>query len=169
VLLGVGRLVRQKDFPTLLKAFARVRAVRPTHLLILGEGRERTKLEMLAQSLGVADAVALLGFTPNPFPYMVRAAAFVLSSAWEGSPGALIEAMACGCPVVSTNCPSGPAEILDNGLYGPLVPVGDSDALAQAMLTVLTQRPPPERLQDRAAAFSVGRVANRYLKVLFNS
>lgn len=166
VLLSAGRLARQKDFPTLLKAFARVRESLPVRLLILGEGRQRARLEALAQRLGIAADVAFPGFIVNPFPYMVAAAAFALSSAWEGAPGALIEAMACGCPVVSTNCPSGPAEILVDGQYGPLVPVGDDRALADAIVTVLEKRPDPERLQARASEFSVERVADQYLEVM---
>jgi glycosyltransferase involved in cell wall biosynthesis len=156
----------QKDFPTLLKAFARVRAVRPARLLILGEGKERTELEVLARELGVASDVALPGFVPNPFPHMMRASVFVLSSAWEGLPGVLIEAMACGCPVVSTDCPSGPAEILDGGVYGPLVPVGDDAALAKAILSVLETPPDPERLRARAALFSTDHAADQYLELL---
>jgi glycosyltransferase involved in cell wall biosynthesis len=166
VLLGVGRLVPQKDFPTLLKAFARVRAVRKARLVILGEGIRRMELETLARELGVAAAVALPGFVANPFPYMAGASVFVLSSAWEGLPGVLIEAMACGCPVVSTDCPSGPAEILDGGAYGPLVPVGNDEALAKAILSVLETPPDPERLRARAALFSVDCAADRYLEVL---
>ena len=169
VLLGVGRLVRQKDFPTFLNAFARVRAVRPVRLIILGDGRKRKTLEALARHLGVADEVDLPGFVLNPFPYMKRAAAFVLSSAWEGLPGALVEAMACGCPVVSTNCPSGPAEILDGGVYGPLVPVGNATALAHAIMTVLDSPPAAETLRTRASRFSVDRIADRYLEVLFGT
>jgi len=166
VLLAVGRLVAQKDFPTLLKAFARVRAVRPARLVILGEGKKRTKLEVLARKLGVASDVALPGFMPNPFPYMMRASVFVLSSAWEGLPGVLIEAMACGCPVVSTDCPSGPAEILGGGAYGPLVPVADDAALAKAILSVLETPPDSERLRAQAALFSVDRATDQYLQVL---
>jgi glycosyltransferase involved in cell wall biosynthesis len=166
VLLGVGRLVPQKDFPTLLKAFARVRAVRKARLVILGEGIRRMELETLVRELGVAADVTLPGFVANPFPYMAGASVFVLSSAWEGLPGVLIEAMACGCPVVSTDCPSGPAEILDGGAYGPLVPVGNDEALAKAILSVLETPPDPERLRVRAALFSVDRAADRYLEVL---
>lgn len=169
VLLSVGRLARQKDFPTLVKAFARVRAVRPTRLMILGEGRQRRSLEALTRRLGIAQDVSLPGFIMNPFPYLARAAAFVLSSAWEGAPGALIEAMACGCPVVSTDCPSGPAEILDGGTYGSLVSVGDVQQLSHAILSVLRQRPAAERLQSRASLFSVERVADRYLEVMLNN
>jgi len=169
VLLGVGRLVAQKDFPTLLKAFARMRATREVRLMILGEGRKRAALEALARKLGVAGDVALPGFVVNPFPYMVRASALVLSSAWEGLPGVLIEAMSCGCPVVSTDCPSGPAEILDGGVYGPLVPIGDDAALAQATLSVLDAPLDAERLRARAAMFSVDRAVDQYLEVLLGS
>src|SRR5574337_1561356 len=169
VVLGVGRLAAQKDFPTLLKAFARVRAVRKVRLIILGEGKERPELEILVKGLGVAADVALPGFALNPFPYMMRASVFVLSSAWEGLPGVLIEAMACGCPVVSTDCPSGPAEILDGGAYGPLVPVGNDAALAKAVLSVLETPPDPDRLRAQAAMFSVDRSVDQYLEVLCGS
>jgi glycosyltransferase involved in cell wall biosynthesis len=137
VILGVGKLERQKDFPTLLKAFAQVQQHYTSRLVILGWGALQAELEALAKDLGVSDAVALLGYVENPYAYMARAATFVLSSAWEGLPTVLIEAMAVGIPVVSTDCPSGPAEILDNGKYGALVPVGDQERLANAILTVL--------------------------------
>jgi glycosyltransferase involved in cell wall biosynthesis len=168
VLLGVGRLVAQKDFPTLLKAFARVRAVREARLVILGEGkeRERAALEALVRELGVVTDVDLPGFVDNPFAYMARAAVFVLSSAWEGFGNVLAEALACGCPVVSTDCPSGPAEILDGGAYGLLVPVGDDAVLAKAILSVLETPSDPDRLRARADLFSVDRVADQYLRVL---
>lgn len=169
VLLGAGRLHYQKDFPTLLKAFARVRAVREVRLIILGEGKERAGLQALAQQLGVAADVALPGFVENPFGYMARAAVFVLSSAYEGLPAVLIQALACGCPVVSTDCPSGPAEILQGGVYGPLVPVGDDAELAKAILSVLETPPDPERLRARAALFSMDHAADRYLQVLFDN
>jgi glycosyltransferase involved in cell wall biosynthesis len=164
--LAVGRLAEQKDFPTLLRAFTRVRAIRLVRLLILGEGGKRRELEALATALGVAGDVALPGVSENPFAYMARAAVFVLSSAYEGLPTVLIEALACGCPVVSTDCPSGPAEILAGGAYGPLVPVGDDAALAKAILSVLETPPDPDRLRARAALFSVDRAADRYLDVL---
>ena len=167
VVLGVGRLHRQKDFPTLLEAFARVRAQRSARLMILGEGKLRAELETLARSLGIAADVALLGFVDNPFAYMARAAVFALSSAWEGLPTVVIEALAVGCPVVSTDCPSGPAEILAGGTYGRLVPVGDSPALAAALSVTLDAPPPRDLLQRRAQAFSIDRVMDRYLEVLF--
>jgi glycosyltransferase involved in cell wall biosynthesis len=169
VLLGAGRFVAQKDFSTLLEAFARVRAVRPARLMILGGSkrpvRER-RLRALAEHLGVGADVALPGLVANPFACMARASAFVLSSRWEGLPGVLIEAMACGCPVVSTDCPSGPREILAGGMYGPLVPVGDAAALAEAILRVLAAPPDRVRLRARAAQFSVERAVDRYLAVL---
>ncbi len=138
VILGVGKLEAQKDFPTLIRAFARVRQVRPSRLVILGWGPERPQLEALIQKLGLESDVALLGYIDNPYAYMARAAVFVLSSAWEGLPTVLIEAMAVGVPVVSTDCKSGPSEILDNGKYGLLKPVGDSNALAEGILNVLS-------------------------------
>lgn len=137
VILGVGKLEAQKDFTTLIRAFAWVRKVRSARLAILGWGPDRPKLQALIQELGLEEDAALLGYVDNPYPYMARAAVFVLSSAWEGLPTVLIEAMAVGTPVVSTNCPSGPAEILDNGKYGWLTPVGDSTALAKAILTAI--------------------------------
>ena len=129
----------------------------------------RMELEALARELGVADDVALPGFVLNPFPYMARASLFVLSSAWEGLPGVLIEALACGCPVVSTDCPSGPAEILDGGTYGPLVPVGNERALAEAMLSVLNTPPDREELRARATMFSIEPAVDRYVDVLYGN
>ena len=137
VFLGTGRLTKQKDFPTLLKAFARLRGTRRARLAILGQGDDLASLQRLAEQLGIAEDVAFLGFVANPYAYMARASVFVLSSAWEGLPTVLIEAMACGTPVVSTDCPSGPREILADGLYGRLTDVGDADGLADAMSETL--------------------------------
>jgi glycosyltransferase involved in cell wall biosynthesis len=166
VLLGVGKLKRQKDFATLLRAFAHVRKERAARLLLLGEGELRPKLLALARELGVEADVQLPGFVENPAAYMTRASVFVLSSAWEGFSNALIEALACGCPVVSTDCPSGPAQILQQGALGPLVPVGNDVAMARAILGVLDSPPDPEPLRMRADDFSVDRAAERYLEVL---
>lgn len=166
VLLGAGRLSPAKDFETLVRAFARVRAKRPARLVILGEGKQRARIEALARELEVADDVDLPGFVDNPFAWMSRAAVFVLSSAWEGSPGVLIEAMACGCPVVSTDCPSGPSEIMEKGRHGPLVEVGDDAALADAVLATLEAPPDTESLRARAGEFDVDRAVDRYLGVL---
>jgi glycosyltransferase involved in cell wall biosynthesis len=166
VVLGMGKLRPQKDFATLIRAFALVRQRRPARLLIGGDGPERAALLRLARRLGVADDVDLPGFFDNPFACMAHAAAFVLSSAWEGLPSVLVEAMACGCPVVSTDCPSGPAEILEHGRYGPLVAVGDHAALAEAIAKVLEQPPDPEGLISRASAFSEAASAQAYEAVL---
>jgi glycosyltransferase involved in cell wall biosynthesis len=137
VILGVGRLTAQKDFPTLIRAFADVRRQRPARLLILGEGEDRAELTALVQELGIAGDVDLPGFRDNALAYMASSALFVLSSAWEGLPTVLIEALAVGTPVVSTDCPSGPREILQDGRLGPLVPVGNPAALSAAMLKML--------------------------------
>ncbi len=169
VILGVGRLTKQKDFPTLLRAFSLVRQVRPARLIILGEGEERPQLEQLAQKLGIQDDVYMPGFVDNPFAFMARASVFVLSSAWEGFGNVIVEALACGCPVVSTDCRSGPREILDNGRYGRLVPVGDHEALAKAILETLEDPDKPadrETRIQRAMEFSVDVAVDRYLKVL---
>jgi len=165
VILAVGRLTEQKDFPTLIRAFALVRAQRPARLMILGEGELRPQLEALVHELGLQDDVALPGFVANPFAYMARAAVFVLSSRWEGLPGALIQAMACGTPVVSTDCPSGPREILEDGRWGRLVPVGDVNALAEAMATTLDETEHPD-VAARAKEFNVNYAVENYLKVL---
>ena len=134
VVLGVGRLTRQKDFPTLIRAFAEVRHHGPARLIILGEGEDRPALEALVREVGIAADVALPGFQENAMAYMAHSALFVLSSAWEGLPTVLIEALAVGTRVLSTDCPSGPREILGDGTLGPLVPVGDVRAMATAIL-----------------------------------
>jgi glycosyltransferase involved in cell wall biosynthesis len=166
VVLGMGKLRPQKDFATLIRAFALVRKRRPARLLIVGEGPERSALLRLAGRLGVAADVDLPGFLGNPYACMARAGVFVLSSAWEGLPSVLVEAMACGCAVVSTDCPSGPAEILEQGRYGPLVPVGDQAALAEAISKALEQPTDLASLVSRASAFSADRAARAYEAVL---
>jgi glycosyltransferase involved in cell wall biosynthesis len=143
VVLGIGRLTRQKDFPTLIRAFAGVRRQRPVRLIILGEGEDRAALDTLVTELGLGDDVALPGFRDNPLGYLSASALFVLSSAWEGLPTVLIEALAAGTRVVSTDCPSGPREILQEGRLGTLVPVGDVPALAAAMSAALDCPPCP--------------------------
>ena len=137
LILSVGRLVEEKGFPTLLDAFALVRARRPARLVILGEGRLRAELEEKARRLGLEGDVRLPGFDKNPFRWMARSAVFVLSSTHEGLPNVLLQAMACGVPVVSTDCRSGPSEIVDEGSTGYLVPVGDSAAMADRVLELL--------------------------------
>ncbi len=150
VLLGAGRLVPQKDFPPLIRAFAQVRRRRPVRLVILGEGPLRSELEALIRELGMEADISLHGFTDNPYAFMARSSAFVLSSKWEGLPTVLIEAMCCGAPLVSMDCPSGPREILHGGDFGQLVPVGEVATLAQAIektLNGVTPVPPPESWQ----------------------
>ncbi len=164
VLLAAGRLQRQKGFDVLLKAFQIVLRTNPCRLIIMGEGEDRPKLEALARELGVADDVSLAGFVQNPYAMMSRAKMFVLSSRWEGLPTVLVEAMACGAAIVSTDCPSGPDEILEGGRYGALVPVEDPEALALAITKTLGH--PPESAQARAQDFSVGDAANAYLRLL---
>ena len=168
VILNVGRLDRQKDQATLLRAFARLRAKRPARLMILGEGGERARLEALAQELGIADDVALPGFVANPLPYMREAAVFALSSLYEGLPTVLIEALFCGCPVVSTDCVSGPREILEDGRYGHLVPVGDDAALAEALAATLTHPPDRQVLTQsvQGRGFTVAEATERYLQAM---
>ncbi len=166
VLLGAGRLQRQKDFPTLIRAFARVRQARPCRLVIIGEGQERQVLRALIAQLGLADQVDLPGFQAHPLPFLARANLFVLSSAWEGSPNVLTEAMALGTPVVATDCPSGPAELLDGGRIAPLVPVGDPEALAAAILATLDQPPPGDLLMDAVAEYEQAYSARQYLAAL---
>ncbi|ADE13879.1 glycosyl transferase group 1 [Nitrosococcus halophilus Nc 4] len=167
VILGIGRLTAQKDFPTLIRAFARVREQRLARLIILGEGEERPKLEALIRTLNLQQDVALPGFVHNPYAYMGRAAVFVLSSAWEGFGNVLVEAMAVGTPVVATDCPSGPAEILHDRTYGPLVGVGDDLHMAKAMMDILEGRGPTASvLRGRAADFSLEAAITAYLEVL---
>lgn len=165
VILGVGKLEAQKDFSTLIRAFAKVRAVRPARLGILGWGPDRSRLETLIQELGLGNDAALLGYTDNPYSYMARSGVFVLSSQWEGLPTVLIEAMAVGTPVVSTNCKSGASEILDEGRYGSLVPVGDSATMAEAILETLAGTAPTVE-NSWLQQFSLEKTTEEYMKVL---
>jgi glycosyltransferase involved in cell wall biosynthesis len=167
VILGVGRLTRQKDFPTLVHAFAEVRRRRPARLIILGEGEDRPLLEALAAELGVADDVALPGFRDDAATYMAGSAVFVLSSAWEGLPTVLIEALAAGAQVVSTDCPSGPREILQDGRLGALVPVGDRAALAEAMVAAL-DRPAGPVAAAALIPFTRDAAVDHYLRLIEN-
>lgn len=148
VILSVGRLSEEKDHSILIRALATMRAHADARLLILGEGPLRADLERLVASLGLRGRVSMPGFVANPYPYMSKADLFVLSSRFEGLPGVLIEALACGCRVVSTDCPSGPREILKQGALGMLVPVGDVTAMSLAMEASLSS--------SRGAAISAG-------------
>ena len=166
VFVTAGRLVPQKDHATLLRAFALHRQAHAARLLILGEGPLRAELEVEAGRLGIAADVGFEGFVANPLPYVARAAAFVLSSRHEGFGNVLVEALACGTPVISADCPHGPAEILRNGDCGVLVPPGDPVALAGALDADLRTRFPPAQSRRRAAEFSVERAAASYLAVV---
>jgi glycosyltransferase involved in cell wall biosynthesis len=166
VIVAAGRLLPQKNFPLLLQAFARLRAQRPVRLIIFGEGNARAQLEALVGELKLGNDVALPGFITNPYAAFSRAALFVLSSDFEGLGNVVIEALACGCPVVSTNCPSGPAEILEDGRYGELVPMRDPEALAQAMARTLAAPLPASILRRRGHEFSLERGMRRYLELL---
>lgn len=166
VFLAVGRLNQQKDFPNLLRAFALIRKTNFARLIILGEGEKRQELEEIVENLGISEDVLMPGFVSNPYAYLKRASCFVLSSRNEGLPTVLIEAMACGCPVVATNCPSGPDEILDNGTYGSLVPMENSEALSKAMLETLKNPPTKEILMQRAKEYSTEKVVTTYLSLL---
>lgn len=164
VILGIGRLSRAKDFPTLIQAFALLRARRPCRLAILGEGGQRQALENLARRLGVAEDVSLPGFVSNPFAWLKRASLFVLSSQREGCPNVLIEALALGTPVVATDCPSGPREILAGGEHAPLIPVGDPEAMSAAMAATLDAPPPAEFLREAVRSYTVENSARAYLR-----
>jgi glycosyltransferase involved in cell wall biosynthesis len=166
VILAVGRLTPAKDYVTLLGAFARLLSVREARLVILGEGALRESLTEHARSLGIADSVLFAGFTKHPFAWMKHAALLAHSARWEGSPNVLVEALACGLPVVATDCPGGSSEILEAGQYGRLVPVGDVDAFAQALAAALDGPHDAERLRLRASAFTVDAVVPTYESIL---
>jgi glycosyltransferase involved in cell wall biosynthesis len=168
VVLAVGRLTKQKDFPTLIRAFAQVRQTRPARLLILGEGSDRPVLEALVNQLGLGDSVAMPGFVENPYAYMSRASLYVLSSRWEGLPTVLIEALYCGPPIVATDCPSGPREILANGQHGLLVPVGAVTALSQAIEAGLEGKT-PRPTQESWHPYSLEAVVAEYASLLLNN
>ncbi len=166
VLLSVGRLEPQKDFATLLRAHQSVNRRSRCRLIILGEGNQREPLLKLARELGLEELVQFPGYVGNPLPYMRQADLFVMSSAWEGLGNVLIEALACGTPVVSTDCPNGPREILQDQRYGPLVPVGDAEALSRAILATLAAPLPGDVLRQAVTRFTVEECADNYLKAL---
>lgn len=166
IIVAAGRLHNQKGFDILLRAFAMARAQIDCRLVILGDGPERARLSAQAEQSGLGYDIDMPGFCANPFALMARAGAFVLSSRWEGFPNALVEAMACGAPVIATDCPSGPREILQGGRLAPLVPVDDADALARSLVATLTARPDTAASRARAQSFSVTAAAQQYLDAL---
>ena len=167
VILGVGRLDRQKDFQTLIQAFERLRNQRPCRLMIIGEGPLRGELELLKAKSSFGRDIELPGFVSNPFCFMSKCSVFVLSSRYEGLPNALIEALASGASVVATNCPSGPSEIVDGDRYGRLVPVGDPDAMAQAIRDTLDRPVNSSQSKARGLEFTIARSSSLYLNALF--
>ena len=169
VMLAVGRPGRAKDYPTLLRAFALVHKKRRARLIILGEARDPHKnqermgeFQALISELGISEDVDMPGYTHNPYRYMARASVLILSSVYEGFPSVVPEALACGCPVVSTRCPGGVSEALDNGRYGRLVDVGDDRAMAEAINATLDESPITGELVERGASFSVRRSTDAY-------
>jgi glycosyltransferase involved in cell wall biosynthesis len=174
VVLGIGRLVAQKNFPLLIRAFAAVRQQTQARLVILGgdessndQVTHRRELLGLIDELGLNEDVALIGFQSNPHVYLRTARVFVLSSLFEGFGNVVVEALLAGCPVVSTDCPSGPAEILEQGRYGILVPIEDPRAMAQAILESLGTEHDREKLRERGAEFSLERAVAGYHRAFF--
>ena len=165
MVVSVGSLTVLKDYPTLVRAFALVRRRRDCRLVILGEGPERAKIEAVVRASGVIEDVALPGFLANPFAWMRRARVFVSSSLTEGCPNALMQALACGTRVVSTDCVGGSAEILQQGKWGRLVPTGDHAAMAAAIDAALDADGEPD-VRHRAQDFAHDRIAREYLRIL---
>ena len=168
-IITVGRLKAQKNHALLIQAFRRMLSTQDARLLILGTGELVEATAAVARSEGVADKVLMPGETIDPAPFYHSADLFALSSDYEGFGNVIVEALACGLPVVSTNCRSGPSEILENGRYGRLVPVGDADSLAQAMADALAAEHDREALKRRAADFAPELIVEEYLKLLFPS
>lgn len=169
IVLGVGRLTCQKGFDTLVKAFSEIESEKPVRLMILGEGEDRANLQKLVDSLGLSESVSLPGFVDNPFAFMKSSDLYVLSSRWEGLPNTLIQALAVGCPVMSTNCPSGPNEILENGKWGTLVEVDDVAEMAKVMGVELSKKKPESHAEVSGYcmdSFGSSKVADHYLSVL---
>ncbi len=166
VILAAGRLVAKKDYPMLLRGFARLRQTREVRLIILGKGPDLRKLQKLAAELSIDQDVRFVGWIDNVYAYMARASVFALTSMREGLPGVLVQALACGCPVVSTDCPSGPAEILENGKIGRLVSMGDDAGLAEALAATLDNSPTPEDLRRHVAPFTAANAVDGYLDAM---
>ena len=166
IVVTAGRLTEEKDYPTLIRAFNVLRQQRECRLVILGDGDERPLVEKLIAQYNLENDVRMMGHVSNPLKYMASANLFVLASAWEGFGNVLVEALGCGLPIVSTDCPSGPREILSNGEYGILVPVGDFISMSKAMSSWLDNPPSPERQRQRAQEFSFEKSANEYLNLI---
>lgn len=172
LIVACGRLTEQKGFPYLIEAMAKVRQHIPAHLWILGEGKLRPQLERQIQQLGLSDCVRLLGFKNNPYQYMATADVFVLSSLYEGFGNVIVEAMACGTPVIATDCPYGPGEILTNNVNGLLVPIKNVLALSDAIIELLSRPEHRQKLsehgQQRADSFHARTIADKYGQLFQN-
>lgn len=166
IILSVGRLSYEKDFITLIKSLRLVRDQKDIALCILGEGPQRNELMKYARELHVENNLFMPGFVENPFVYYKNSDVFVLSSVYEGFGNVLVEAMACGIPVISTNCPSGPAEILENGKFGRLVQPQDPYALAQAIVEALDNPPDTKAAKIRANDFTVEKATQKYIDLI---
>ena len=169
IILGAGRLVPQKDFKTLIHAFSMLVKQSDIRLIILGDGPQKKELAQLIEQLGLSEKISLPGYVEDLFAYMNHASLFVLSSRWEGFGNVLVEAMAMGCPVVSTNCPSGPAEILSDGKYGELVDIENPEALAKAISNALVKDKNEASLKERANAFSSDVISSLYLEIMIEN
>lgn len=166
VIIGAGRLAKQKGFDILLKAFAQLRDHLDCRLMILGEGPQREALEELAASLGISDNMSLPGFIPNPFPYIRGAGVFALPSIYEGFGNVLAESLAVETPVVAADCPGSPREILDGGRYGRLVPTNDSESLSNAILETLKEQPEPSMFAEAVKPYRADTIALNYLETM---
>ena len=164
LIMGMGGFRYQKDFTTLINAFALLRRSRPCRLIIVGKGRQEKRLLQLCHELGIQGDVLFPGFTSNPYPWLKRADLFVLSSLWEGSPNVLTEALALGTPVVSTDCQSGSREILQDGKYGELIPLGDPQAMSEAMARALDNPLSSEQLTEAARDYTLEASTNSYIR-----
>jgi len=173
VIVSVGRLTRQKGYPYLLRAFSILRKSRASKLLIIGDGEDRTKLIEMTMKLGIEGDIEFFGFQANPFKYMAKSSLFVLSSLYEGFGNVIVEAMALGLPVISTDCPSGPSEIIEDKKNGILVPVKDEKTMAEAILQVLSNHQLSKELGEnavkRASYFHIDNIAEKYRKVFFEN
>jgi glycosyltransferase involved in cell wall biosynthesis len=166
LIVSVGRLSAEKDHYTLLRALSMLPGGRPWRLVIIGNGPERAALEAFARGLGLAKRVAFIGYVTDPFAWMMRARVLVLSSIYEGLPNVVIEALACGTAVVSTDCPHGPREILEGGRYGMLTPVGDAAAMAASIRAALDHVPNRKALMRRSLDYTAERTAARFLQIV---
>lgn len=168
VIISIGRLQKQKNHELLIKSFSRLNNRMDCKLLIIGDGPLKSDLVKLSNSLGIQDDVEILDYVDRVYPYMAHASAFVLSSNYEGFGNVLVEALACGCPVISTDCPHGPSEILCDGEFGELVPPRNEEALFEGLLATLRTGQNQSHLKYRAKNFTVSHVTSQYEHLLIN-